>query len=592
MSFMDAAQLKGVLVDTGIIPQEEFDKYVAEANIKGCGIDEVLYQNAKVTEEVLTQAVANSIKVPYIDLSSIKIPDTILHIIPEKLAVNEKIIAFKEDSLGLHIALFDPNKKDIIDLLKKKVEQSVIIYIASKTNIENALNQYQHTVKDTFDKLLTKNLKEITSITHKDSRTIEIVNSIIKYAYSSRASDIHVEPTDEDSIVRFRIDGSLKVMASIPKDIHNQIITRIKILSKLQTDEHMAAQDGKMQFDVSQEVIDIRVSIVPIVSGEKVVMRLLSSKSRKLALIELGLQGDDLKKIQKAYAQPNGMILSTGPTGSGKTTSIYSILQIVNSQDINISTIEDPVEYVLYGVNQIQVNPKTNLTFADGLRSLLRQDPDIIFVGEIRDSETAQIAANSALTGHLVLSTLHTNDAATALPRLIDMGVEPFVVASTVNVIIAQRLVRKICENCKTSKSVNSVELKEILDPKVFEKYFKGKDEIRMYLGEGCEICGGTGFQGRIGVFEVLEISNEIKNLIVNKANSEEIIQLAINQGMSTMFEDGMKKVAMGYTTIEELTGSVKAMLGNARVEFSEINKSAETILSDKPSRKTKKARK
>jgi type II secretory ATPase GspE/PulE/Tfp pilus assembly ATPase PilB-like protein len=335
--------------------------------------------------------------------------------------------------------------------------------------------------------------------------------------------------------------------------VHDRIISRIKVLSNLRTDEHMSAQDGKMTAHMEEEDLDIRVSILPVTQGEKAVLRLLSSHSREYTLSNLGMSPADLKKVTKAFSRSYGMILSTGPTGSGKTTSIYAILKILNTREKNIMTIEDPVEYRIGGANQVHVNAKTNLTFANGLRSILRQDPNVIFVGEIRDSETAGIAVNAALTGHLVLSTLHTNDAATAIPRLTDMKVEPFLVASTVNVIIAQRLVRQICSSCKIEEKIQAIEIVKHFPIELVEKHFGKLTEITIFKGKGCKICRNTGYTGRVGLFEVLEVTKGIRVLISEKADSDIIAQAAIKEGMETMLDDGLKKVATGVTTIEEV---------------------------------------
>ena len=367
------------------------------------------------------------------------------------------------------------------------------------------------------------------------------------------ASDIHIEPEKDGSIVRFRIDGIMQEVLHFTPEIDQQVIARIKFLSKLRTDEHLSAQDGKIQTRIENEDLDIRISIVPIVHGEKCVMRLLSARYRQFGLADLGMNERDLKKVMDASTKPYGMILSTGPTGSGKTTTMYAILKILNTKERNIATIEDPIEYEIAGLNQIQVNPKTNLTFAEGLRSILRQDPNIIYVGEIRDDETADIAVNSAMTGHLVLSTLHTNDAATALPRLLDMNIEPFLVASTVNLVIAQRLVRKICERCKVSQTEKMVDLEKHFDKKLLQKYFKSSKEARIYIGKGCPVCRSTGYSGRIGIFEILLLSEKIKDLIVAKNDSQKIMQQAMMEGMTTMMDDGLFKVQQGLTTIEEV---------------------------------------
>jgi len=366
---------------------------------------------------------------------------------------------------------------------------------------------------------------------------------------------VHVEPREKELLVRYRIDGILHDVVSLPRELLNPVVTRIKILSKMRTDEHYAAQDGKFQEIIDGERIDVRVSALPVVDGEKIVMRLLAEKGKRYDLADLGLAAKDEKKLQRHIQKSFGMILATGPTGSGKTTTMYSVLKILNTRDVNIATIEDPIEYAMEGVNQIQVNIKTGLTFASGLRSIVRQDPDIIMVGEIRDEETAGIAVNSAMTGHLVLSTLHTNDAATTLPRFRDMKIEPFLIASTINVIIAQRLVRKICSRCITSYDVTRSELENVFPAVAVERFFKKRqgDRVRVYKGKGCDKCGHTGYIGRIGIFELLEVTDNIRDLIMADANAKVIRQRAIDNGMTTMLEDGVRKIMTGVTTVDEV---------------------------------------
>ncbi len=374
------------------------------------------------------------------------------------------------------------------------------------------------------------------------------MNTIINYGYKNRASDIHIEPLEKNSLIRIRVDGILHDIIELPKTLHQQVVTRIKVMSDLQTDEHLSPQDGKVTFNMGLEKLDLRISIIPITNGEKIVMRLLSERSRQFSLHNLGFSQEDFLKVKKAYEQPNGMILVTGPTGSGKTTTLYSIIKLLNRRNVNITTIEDPVEYTIEGINQIQTNVRTGLTFARGLRSLVRQDPDIILVGEIRDEETAGIAINSSMTGHLVLSTLHTNDAATAIPRFIDLKVEPFLIASTINIIVAQRLVRKICTNCRVSETIQVDKLQE-----EFKRYFPKKNEISLYHGKGCDICHNSGYQGRVGIFEVLVVNDEIRDGITNKESAEKIQAAAVNAGMTTMLDDGIQKVKSGITTLEEV---------------------------------------
>ncbi len=447
-------------------------------------------------------------------------------------------------------------------MLGRKAGLPVIPYLATERDINNTFFIYRKDLQVIFDQILEQEVYSGAQLIIKeDAPIIKIVNLIIQYASQDKASDVHIEPQEKKCLIRFRIDGMLHDVVQLPINLHDRIITRIKIISNLRTDEHMSAQDGKMSYHDELETMDIRVSILPIVDGEKAVLRLLSTHARQFSLIDLGMNERELNIINQSIIKSYGMILSTGPTGSGKSTTVYAILKIINKREKNITTIEDPVEYRIKGVNQINVNTKTGLTFASGLRSILRQDPNIIFVGEIRDIETAGIAVNAALTGHLVLSTLHTNDAATALPRFIDMKVEPFLLASTVNLIVAQRLVRKTCEMCKSSLIISKEELIRNLPEEVIVKNLGDSKEYTTYKGNGCKICHNTGYSGRIGIFEVLEITKEIKALIVKKADSEIIASQAIKDGMTTLLDDGLGKVKRGLTTLEEVLRVTKIEL-------------------------------
>lgn len=390
-----------------------------------------------------------------------------------------------------------------------------------------------------------------------DLSIINLVDSLIEYAYRIGVSDVHIEPEDKRVRVRCRIDGILNDAFVLPKDIQSEVITRIKVLSGLRTDEHQAAQDGRFQINFKDlGIVDIRVSIAPTYYGENAVMRLLVDKAKEFNLETLGFSPEDQKKIISAIKKPYGMILATGPTGSGKSTTLYSLIKILNTKEVQIITIEDPVEYSIEGIDQIQVNPRTGLTFANGLRAILRQDPDIIMVGEIRDEDTARIGINAALTGHLLLSTLHTNDAATTLPRLLDMKIEPFLIASTVNIAMGQRLVRRVCENCKTKRSLSIEELQrlsEVVPADILIKYESQTKETNFAQGAGCEKCNHTGYKGRVVITEVLEVDDEIREAVIGKANSTQIKDIAIKNGMTTMVEDGLKKAINGVTTIEEI---------------------------------------
>ncbi len=399
---------------------------------------------------------------------------------------------------------------------------------------------------DEFNRTIEKELSAGANIS-----IINIIDHLLRYASKIHASDIHIDPQDKVIRIRFRIDGVLEDAHPLPKDIHSEVISRIKVLSGLRTDEHNAAQDGRFRSIIADfGSVDVRVSIVPTYHGENAVLRLLSDNAENFTLETLGFTDTDQKKILHAIKKPSGMILVTGPTGSGKTTTLYTIIKMLNSKDISIITIEDPIEYAVQEVEQIQVNARTGLTFANGLRSILRQDPNVIMVGEIRDIETAGIAVNTALTGHLLLSTLHTNDVSTTLPRLLDMKIEPFLVASTVSIGIGQRLVRKICEHCKEKQSVTDEEYTRLSETISDATLLNNRDYFK---GRGCSACNGTGYKGRIVIAEVLVADEEIRAAILRKASAQEIKQIAIKNGMTPMLVDGFKKALLGLTTIEEV---------------------------------------
>lgn len=547
-------QIKALVLKTGLANEQILQELVEFAKNSNVTLADALIEKDVISDENLGILIADFLHIPFIVLSKLSIPEDVFRIVPEKIARKHKVIPFEKTQEGLKVAIVDPKKVEILQAISKKAGVKVIPHLTTERDVENILRIYKRDLQKSFEQLLQKELgiTDISKVT--DAAPIEkIVNLLVEFGYQDKVSDIHIEPEEKDSLVRFRIDGILHDVLYFPKNFHERIISRIKILSKLRTDEHLSPQDGKMRIKLDEENLDIRVSILPIADGEKAVLRLLASHFRQFSLIDLGMSESDLKKVTAAYSKSYGMVLSTGPTGSGKTTSIYAILKILNTREKNITTIEDPVEYRIKGVNQINVNVKTDLTFANGLRSILRQDPNVVFVGEIRDGETAGIAVNAALTGHLVLSTLHTNDAATALPRLIDMKVEPFLVASTVNVIIAQRLIRKICDMCKMSYTISRVDLSKNLPASVIAKHFGEKENVSLYRGKGCKICHATGYSGRLGLFEVLVVTKEVKALITAKADSDVIAKKAIDEGMSTMLNDGINKVAKGTTTLEEV---------------------------------------
>ncbi len=550
-------KLRELLVGPGHITEADF-KNAALIAAAGQPLIEVLVDKGLIADDQLGRIIAEALGFPFIRLAQVAIKPEVLRIIPEIVAKKQQVIAFDKDKNGLKVAFANPANTIEAEFIAKKSGDQVVVYYATPRDIAATLRLYAKDIQKTFDELLVEQLAAASQAADAKVPLTKMVDLFFEYAYANKASDIHLEPREKNFLVRFRIDGVLHDILQLPKNFYEQILSRIKVLAKLRTDEHLSAQDGKLRVSIDGEEVDVRVSIVPIVAGEKIVMRLLSSHSRQLFLADLGMNEADLAKVKAGFKKPYGMILSTGPTGCGKTSTIYAILTILNTREKNIASIEDPVEYDIEGVNQIQVNEKTNLTFADGLRSILRQDPDIIFVGEIRDQETAGIAVNSATTGHLVLSTLHTNDAATTLPRLIDMDVEPFLIASTVNTIVGQRLVRKICEQCRTSVKVTAAALDGSVPLPFIIKYLGDKPELRLYQGKGCAVCHQTGYVGRTGIFEVLEVSAKIRALIVAKADADAIEAQAVSEGMSTMLEAGLQKVALGITTLEEVLRAVR----------------------------------
>ncbi|MEI8067321.1 MAG: GspE/PulE family protein [Candidatus Shapirobacteria bacterium] len=517
-------------------------------------LSEVIYDMDLVTDEQIGQVMADMYSLPFIKLDEQEITDDCLNLISEVFSKKQSIIIFKKEADSLSIATSDPDNKTSIDFVTKKTGLKTKIYFTTPRNIKNFWEEKESRLGTSFETEVERLCAASEDSNSADTPIISLMNLILEYSEKNHTSDIHIEPGEEKSTLRFRIDSVLHDVATFPLQVHSKLISRIKVMAKLRIDEQQSAQDGKFQFSIDKNRIDLRVSITPTANGEKAVLRLLSSQSRQFSLTTLGIEDADLKKITEAYKKPFGMILSTGPTGSGKTTTLYAVLKLVNNREVNIMTIEDPVEYEIEGINQIQVNPATNLTFAQGLRSIVRQDPNIVLVGEIRDEETAQIALQAALTGHLVLSTLHTNDAATTIPRLMEMGVEPFIIASSVNCIIAQRLVRQICQKCRISEEISQKDLIQLnFDKETIDKLFGTKESIRVYKGKGCSVCHQTGYNGRIGIFEVMFIDQEIREAIIAKLSADEIAKLAIKAGMQTMLSDGIKKVLSGVTTIEEI---------------------------------------
>lgn len=549
-------KLREILIPPNFISKKEFDDASKEAKERKEPLLETLLEKELITDEQLGKLIATEFGYKFINLRETAILEKVIKIVPELVAKIQKVIVFDKTKEGLKIAMADPDNFEMIDWLERKTGEKIISYYATSNDIRGALKHYRKKLKETFEEIIEFQIKAVKKGKAKpeDVPVIKIVDTLIKYAYENRASDIHIHPKENEVQVRFRIDGVLHNVLNLSKSIHKLIVARIKILAKLRTDEHFTAHDGKFGVKFEKEKFDVRVSIVPVTEGENIVMRLLSERARRFTLESLGLLNQDLKKTKEAIKKSYGMILATGPTGCGKTTTLYAILKLLNKPEVHICTIEDPVEYDIGGLSQIQVNPRTNLTFSHGLRSIVRQDPDIIMVGEIRDEETADIAVNSAMTGHLVLSTMHANTAATNLIRLADMGVEPFLISSSINIVIAQRLVRKICMKCRESYEITRFELGKLhLSKDVVKKFLSGKEKVRIYSGKGCKACVNTGYSGRIGIFEVLEMEDNIQQLVMEKANADQIRKKAIENGMTTMLDDGINKVLSGITTIEEI---------------------------------------
>lgn len=565
--------LKSVILGTGLVTEDEFSSASDEAFRAGQHITDVLIGRENISEDYLADYLAQFFKVEVIDLKKQDLKKEIIETISESYAKAHRVIIFDFDEQKniVKAAMIDPLDLEALEFLKAKFNGAEIIpYIMTPSSLKHALKQYKKKIGEEFNKIIEDNLKEsmaagLGPATETDlSRMAEavpiisILDSILEHAASLGASDIHFEPFEDKFIIRFRIDGIMHEILTLPKQIAPILVARVKVLSNLQIDIHSSPQDGRFRFEAEDQKVDVRVNIMPTFYGEKTEMRLLRGSSRPLSFSELGLSDKDQITIEDNIKKTHGMILVTGPTGHGKTTTLYAMLHILNTPDVNIVTIEDPVEYEVSRINQTQVNARAGITFATGLRALVRQNPDIIMVGEIRDNETVDISINAALTGHLVLSTLHTNDAPTAIPRLIDMGAPPFLLASTLNIIIAQRLVRKICNVCVTSYKPADDARANIQKQMDFAGIGKYKVPEFLYKGKGCKLCNWSGYRGQIGIFEVFNVSESVRDLIMKQASADEIKKVAIKEGMAPMFEDGLTKVEAGTTTIEEVLRVVR----------------------------------
>jgi type IV pilus assembly protein PilB len=558
--------LADVLVDLGIVNADQVAKTRQEAETSGVGVVELLLANKLVRPADVTQAKAAQFGAEVIQLGGLRIPDDVISIIPRHIAKKYRVVpVFKSDG-KVAVAIADPSDLNTIDTLTHLLNAEIELRVAAESDIEAALNKYYggtgQTVVDKAIQELTESEVEVpkgaldddSAVVDADAPLIRLVNQIIVDAFKMRASDIHLEPLSKRFRLRFRIDGVLHEMKAPPKRLQASIITRLKIQSNMSISEHRIPQDGRIQSKVGNKLIDLRVSCLPTYHGESVVMRILDKEGLRLGLPELGFFTDDQQTFERMIGLPDGILLVTGPTGSGKTTTLYSCLHFINRPDRKIITVEDPVEYILSGINQVQVHEAVGLTFAAALRSILRQAPNVVMIGEIRDMETASIAINASLTGHLVFSTLHTNDAPSAVTRLVDIGVKPFLVASSTRCLMAQRLVRKVCRKCAQPYQPTEQEMRALnITPENLQN-------ATMQKGRGCSDCSNTGCRGRFGIFEIFIIDDEARKLIYDKASSSVLRARAREMGMRTLREDGIRKVLAGLTTPEEV---IRATVGD-----------------------------
>jgi type IV pilus assembly protein PilB len=554
--------LSDVLLGEHLITQPQYNDIKLRTAQQGVPEEDVISSLHIVNEERLAEAKAKILGVPYISLETTSFSPQALGLVPEAVVKRFNLIPFLYDdrSKTLSIAMGNPADLEALSFVQQKTGLNVKPFASYPKSLRAAIEmQYKQALvgevgealKET-EELNRPKVVDSTQIAQiiKEAPIAKIVSTILEYALKSRASDVHIEPEEDRVRVRYRIDGILYDRLSLPKAVQESVISRIKILSDMKIDEHRIPQDGRFDFKADDKEVDLRISVLPTVHGEKIVMRLLRKSGGVPTLQELGLGGTALRNLEVGMNKPHGIIIVCGPTGSGKTSTLYSVLNVLNTPKVNIMTLEDPVEYEMPGINQVQINPAVGLTFASGLRSFLRQDPNIILVGEIRDKETTELAVQAALTGHLVFSTLHTSNAAGALPRLLDLGAEGFLLASTMNALIGQRIVRRICNTCKSSYTP---------PPEVLEGMKKvlgnlmPQGEIKFYKGKGCQECGGSGYLGRIGIFEVMPITAKIADLVLKHGDANSLQNEAVSEGMITMMQDGYLKVAQGITTIEEV---------------------------------------
>lgn len=560
-------ELKDILIKSGVIKDQDWTDAEKRAQRRRRGVEEILIERGFFNEKYLYEIVGDSLKVPFVNLRKRKLDPAALAEIDPQLSQTTEAIPFAIEGKNLKVAFVDPRNKENLQSIQQATGKTVIPFMTSHKNFRFASRLYQRNIEEEiYDIINTKIKSKDGETTETDVPIIKIVDAIMEYAMFEQSSDVHIEALPDAVVVRFRVDGDLHDVVELPATIHNALVARIKILSNLRIDEHRVPQDGRFSFKIEEEEESVRVSIIPAFYGEKVVMRLMTDEAQNMNLEEIGFSEQNAKIMKQQLEKPFGMILVVGPTGSGKTTTLYAVLNMLNTEEVNICTIEDPIEYGVHRVNQTQVNSQAGYTFASGLRSLLRQDPDVIMIGEIRDKETAQISVRAALTGHLVLSTLHTNNSAGAPPRLLDMDVEPFLVSSTLNIVIAQRLVRRICLDCIFSFKLKAEELKSLAKEFDLENMlarFKSQglvdakvktfSELTFYRGKGCSRCHQSGYSKRVSVLELLQNTEAVQKCIIRNASSNEIQKVAMEEGMITIFEDGMQKALLGVTTIEEV---------------------------------------
>jgi len=557
-------QLKELLVAENLISADQFTQLFAEAERKNQSISDVLISAKIVEGGYLNNLIAKTLGVPLADFTVEKIDKATVKLLSEDIARQRQVILFGREANGVYdAAMIDPSDLETREFLEQRLGAKVKPFLATTEDLNRGFSVYGYELGQDFKKMIEDNVRESLVNQAKNIEEaaaqlpiVGIVDNILSYALASRASDIHIEILEESTFVRYRIDGILYEIMSVTKAVHPALVARLKLLAGLKIDEHFTPQDGRFRHQIGNQSLDVRVSVMPTFYGEKVEMRLLDASQKPLSLEDLGMRPDVAKIVNENLKKAYGMMICCGPNGSGKTTTLYAMMNMLNKPQVNVTTIEDPIEYNMRFVNQTQINPQAGITFASGLRALLRQDPNIIMVGEIRDSETADIAVQAALTGHLLLSSIHTNDAPTAIPRFIDLKVPPFLISSVLNVIVAQRLVRKICQFCTYSYQPDAA-MTAVLENQM--KIIAGTNTPVnvpkiLYKGKGCSSCGLTGYRGRFGIYEVLEVKDKVKELIVKPGFSlEELTTEARKLGMKTMFEDGIEKVELAQTTIEEV---------------------------------------